>query len=98
MTEEQRIAAIDAIAEELLWMSRNYTWEQAGSETKEYFRRRTLKDLHALHSEDFLNAKDVYEFLVAKYDGPYWEDATEEQKLKCENAVQAMREVLEEEK
>lgn len=91
MTEEQRIAAIDALAEEILLKCKtNYSYHEA----KEDLRMQTLNQLRTLHSEDFLSAKDVYEFLVAKDGGPYWEDATEEQKLKCENAVQAMKEIL----
>jgi len=93
MTEQQKIAAIEALAEELLWTRETCTWKQAGSEMKEHFRRQTLKKLRVLNEDGYLNAKDVYEFLITGF----WHNATEGQKLKCENAVQAMREILEEE-
>lgn len=94
MTEQERIAAIDALAEELLWTRETCTWRQAGSEMKEHFRRQTLKKLRVLRNDGYLNARDVYEFLVTGY----WDNATEGQKIKCEDAVQAMREILEAEK
>lgn len=45
MTEQQHIAAIDALAEELLFKAESRTWEQAGSEMKEHFRRQAMKEL-----------------------------------------------------
>jgi hypothetical protein len=86
MTEEQRIAAIDALVEECLWT-------RTRTHREDNYRDATINALRVLHSDGNLNVKDVYEFLITGF----WHNATEEQKLKCENAVQAMREVLAEE-
>ena len=94
MTEEQRIAAIDALAEELLFRWKSKTFSGYSNEAKECLRTSTLKQLRVLHADGNLNEKDVYEFLITGF----WHNATEGQKLKCENAVQAMRETLKEEK
>jgi GTP1/Obg family GTP-binding protein len=93
VTEKQRIAAIDALAEELLFRWKRSTFCGYSTEAKECLRTRTIKQLRTLHEDGNLNAKDVYEFLITGY----WHNATEEQKLKCENAVQAMKEILKEE-
>lgn len=52
----------------------------------------TLKKLHVLNADGYLNARDIYEFLIT---GRY-ENATQAQEITCENAVLTMREILSE--
>ena len=91
MTEQEKIAAIEALGIAYYWKIRYKPWYTKPQNDQESLIHGTLAALRALHKDNHLNAKDVCEYLIA----PHYEGATEEQKKLCEDAVQAMREILE---
>jgi len=91
MTEQEQIEAIDALCSLLHWKLKDKSWQVCNAEEKETLRHAAIISLRTLHSDNFLNAQDVYEFLVAR---GRWEDATEQDKLICATAVAAMEEVI----
>jgi hypothetical protein len=94
MAEQQRIAAIEALGAAYYWKIKNKPWYAEPQNNQESLIHGTLTALRALHKDNHLNAKDVCEYLIV----PCYEEATEEQKKLCADAVQAMRETLEEER
>lgn len=93
MTEQEQVSAIMDLGKACCWRIMRKQWGDESQQDQESLIHATVAALHALNETNNLNAKDVCEFLVV----PHYDQATAEQKTICENAVQAMREVLESE-
>ena len=94
MTEQEKISAIEALGVAYYWKIKNKPWYADPQNDQESLIHVTVYALRALNNDNHLNTKDVCEYLIA----PCYEEATEEQKMLCDNAVQAMQEILEEER
>jgi len=94
MTEQEQIEAINALCSLLHWKLKDKSWQECDTQEKEMLRHHATLALRTLYSDDFLNAEDIYDFLVMN---GRWKDATEQERLICENAVTVMREVIESE-
>ena len=94
MTEEQLIAAIEALGVEFYCKIKHKNWYTDHPNDQESLIHATVTALRVLHTDGNLNAKDVYEFMITGF----WHNATEVQKFLCDNAVQAMKEIIAKEK
>jgi hypothetical protein len=91
MTEQERRSAIESLGSLCYHKIKRRSWYDEPKNDQGDLMHATINALRALHDKGQLNAKDVCEWLVV----PHYEKATDEQRVICENAVQAMHEVME---
>lgn len=91
MTEQERRSAIESLGTLCYHKIKRRSWHDEPQNIQDDLMQATINALRTLNDNGQLNAKDVCEWLVV----PCYEKATNEQRMICENAVQAMREVLE---
>lgn len=94
MNEQERIDAIEALSGLFLKEMRDLDIEHILAQDKEALMHSTIGILRKMHEQDMLEAHTIYSRVLQKN----WADATPQEVAICKNAVQAMREVLAEEK
>ncbi len=92
MNEQQQIAAIDALVS-LMQEKMVDQWDATDARDKDSARDAVVNYLRSLHNNGIMQGNDVCTYLLHKH----WTEATPEEATICENAVQAMREVIESE-